>query len=712
MIDMGRRRRYRRKKLLSFNPSADTVYTTIFVLLLVVSVIITISFFNQSSMLLQYIADLTYQLFGPLRILFPLLLLSVAFLFIRWKLPISKANVALGFFLIFISLLGLSKAGNMGNDLWTNSSYFITSFGAYTILVAALVIGLALIFNTSLDQVAFFIVDTVKMIGGTLKRLIKKDSFSKPVISGSTPDMPLSKTPIRISGIDQKQEGTKSDQSTALALPQKSGLMGLDESSLVNKPEEVGVWEYPPISLLSESHSKNADPGDYNKNAQTIEMTLDSFGISSKVREVHFGPAVTQYAVEIAKGIKLSKVTALSTDLALALAAPTGQIRIEAPIPGKSLVGVEVPNKSLRIVTLKEMLLSPEMRQSTSKLSVALGLDVGAKKMVMDIASMPHILVAGTTGSGKSVMINSLIASLLFRTTPAEVRLILIDPKRVEMTNYDGLPNLYHPVITDTKETLKALQWSVSNMEQRYKMFQKANVRHIEAYNQTMGYQALPYIVIFIDELADLMLYAPTEVENAITRIAQMARATGIHLVISTQRPSVNVITGLIKANIPCRISFNVSSMVDSRVILDTPGAEKLLGKGDMLFIPPTQSKPIRVQGTFVSDNEIKALVDFIKTNTKNKGIPIQYTEEISSQEVTITHATGLMETTEGRDPLFEEAKRIVIASNTASASMLQRKLKIGFSRAGRLLDQLHEAGIVGPAQGSKSREITYRPDM
>jgi len=429
---------------------------------------------------------------------------------------------------------------------------------------------------------------------------------------------------------------------------------------------------------------------------------LESFGITAHVTEVNLGPAVTQYALEIALGTKLSKVTALSNDLAMALSAPTGQIRIEAPIPGRNLVGVEIPNRSLEFVTLKTMLSSELMQNAKSKLTVALGLDVAGNPVVTNVARMPHVLIAGTTGSGKSVLINSFIASLLFRVAPSEVKLILVDPKRVELIGYNGIPHLLTPVIVDVEKILSALKWALSEMDRRYKLFASAGVRNIDGYNELSGFQALPFIVIFVDELADLMAYAPVEVEDAICRIAQMARATGIHLIISTQRPSVDVITGLIKANIPCRIAFNVSSMVDSRVIIDMPGAEKLLGRGDMLYIPPDQAKPTRIQGTYVSEREIEKLVEFIKS----KGAPVEYTEEVTSMPLTWRKgARG----EEGKDDLFEEAVRVVCQYDRASASLLQRRLSIGYARAARILDQLETEGIVGPGEGAKPRDVLVR---
>jgi S-DNA-T family DNA segregation ATPase FtsK/SpoIIIE len=428
---------------------------------------------------------------------------------------------------------------------------------------------------------------------------------------------------------------------------------------------------------------------------------LQSFGIGAKVVEVNLGPAVTQYALEIALGTKVSKITSLSNDLALATEAPTGQIRIEAPIPGRSLVGIEIPNRSLEVVTLKTMLSSNIMHKNKSKLTVSLGLDVSGNPVVADIAKMPHVLIAGTTGSGKSVLINSFISSLLFRASPAEVKLILIDPKRVELIGYNGIPHLMTPVIVEVEKILASLKWAMDEMDRRYKTFAERRVRNVDSFNELAGFQSLPYIVILVDELADLMAFAPVEVEDAIARLAQMARATGIHLVVSTQRPSVDVITGLIKANIPCRIAFNVSSMVDSRVIIDMPGAEKLLGRGDMLYIPPDQAKPTRIQGAFVSEREVRKLVEYLKT----KSPVVEYSEEITSRPLVVKKGIGPA-AIDGRDTLFEDAIRIVCQYDRASASLLQRRLSIGYSRAARILDQLEEEGVVGPGEGSKPRDV------
>jgi len=472
-------------------------------------------------------------------------------------------------------------------------------------------------------------------------------------------------------------------------------------SLVPNLPYTDKVWELPPLDLLSDVEDGPVDRGDVNERAKIIKATLKSFGIDVTIADIKYGPSVTQYALEIPMGIKLSKVLALQNDLALALATSTGNVRIEAPIPGKSLVGVEIPNLSPEMVTLKNALMDDSLRTNKSKLAVALGLDVSGNTVISDIARMPHVLIAGTTGSGKSVLLNSFIATLLFRASPHEVKLILVDPKRVELSEYNDIPHLLTPVIIEPEKILSALKWAMQEMDRRYRLFHEAQVRNINGYNELSGFQALPYIIIIVDELQNLMEFAPVEVENAIVRLAAMARATGVHLVVATQRPSVDVITGLIKANIPCRIAFNVSSMVDSRVILDQPGAEKLLGKGDMLYVPPDASKPSRIQGIYVSDTEIRNLITFLKRS----GIEPEYTEEVTQMPVgKIAGVTG-----GAKDEFFEEAVRTICQYDRASASLLQRRLRIGYARAARLLDELEMAGIVGPGEGSKPRDVLVK---
>lgn len=677
------RRRYYRRSFLKFKLKKQTIYTIAAVFLFGLAGLIILSFTGQGAILTK-INELVLNYFGFGSLFLPIVLASLGLLFLGLRFKLAKPNVSLGLILLFLSLLGLTRAGIIGLEIWGNIEALISGAGALIILFSSLIIGLTVLFNTSLDEL-------FSSIFNFLAKIPKYFFARKP-------------KPVFIQ--EKLSLKAKTGEEAVIKPPIKPPLLQeeLAPSLVKNLPKTLGIWEYPPLSLLSEGPAQKADRGDTKKNMATIEKTLDSFGIMARVVEVNQGPAVTQYCLEIALGTKLSKITSLSNDLALALAAPTGQIRIEAPIPGRSLVGVEIPNRSLEFVTLKQMLQSDKMKNMKSKLTVALGLDVSGTPAVSDIGRMPHVLVAGTTGSGKSVMLNSWIASILFRTTPDEVKLILVDPKRVELIGYNGIPHLLTPVIVDIEKILSALKWALSEMDQRYHLFSDNGVRNIDSYNELSGFQALPYIIIFIDELADLMAFAPVEVEDAICRIAQMARATGIHLVVSTQRPSVDVITGLIKANIPCRIAFNVSSMVDSRVIIDMPGAEKLLGRGDMLYIPPDQAKPTRIQGTYVSEEEINRLVNFLK----NKGLPIQYTEEVTTMPLA-WKKPGLKTAEEGKDELFEEAFRIICQYDRASASLLQRRLSIGYARAARILDQLEEEGIVGQGEGAKPRDVLVR---
>ena len=554
----------------------------------------------------------------------------------------------------------------------------ITGVGAFLLFLGGVLIGVVVLFNTSLEQVF----KLIKTILATVKRY----TFGAK-----------SKKKKKQLFIEENKEKIRK-QVKKETVSQSPAVLNMPPAVTTTKAK---VWQYPSLEILRDDLGSDADRGDVNANAATIEKTLEDFGITARVSEVNRGPAVTQYALKVASGTKLSKITTLSNDLALALAAPTGQIRIEAPIPGRSLVGIEIPNRASAIVSLKEMLASVAMTNSKSRLTVPLGLNVSGKSRVADLDQMPHVLVAGQTGSGKSVLLNSWIATILFRTTPDEVRLILVDPKRVELNQYNGVPHLLTPVVFEPEKVISSLKWAVEEMKRRYKLFSQKDVRKLESFNKIVPVEErFPYIVIVIDELADIMLFAPAEVEDAICRIAQMARATGIHLVLATQRPSVDVLTGLIKANVPCRISFAVASMTDSRVILDTPGAEKLLGRGDMLYVSPDQAKPTRIQGPFISDGEVKKLVSFLRQQGE-----AEYQEEVFSQPVAVSPGTMLVNGEE-RDALFDKATDIVKSAGKASSSLLQRRLRIGYARAARILDQLEVAGLVGPADGSKPRKL------
>lgn len=684
----------------------ETVYTLFALGFLVSSLFVGLSFFRSGDAFV-IVNDILRQELGNMMYLLPFLLFFFGMTSLRFKFFLSRAHLSIGYLLAFFSLTALVKSGSVGMHSYQILEDILGIAGTNLVYIAGLFVGLVVFFDTSIDELIKGFVTVLNNIprflpGGS--QLGSKDMKVNGKEKGN-------KEKDKEEGKNKKEPVFAREEPIKEPVVKKADPAALISDKLVtNMLETGGIWEYPQLSLLSESPGQKAERGDIKKTASTIEKTLQSFGIAARVVEVNLGPAVTQYALEIALGTKLSKITSLANDLALATEAPTGQIRIEAPIPGRNLVGIEIPNRSLEVVTLRTMLSSHAMQKAKSKLTVALGLDVSGNPVVADIAKMPHVLIAGTTGSGKSVAVNAFIDSILFRASPNEVKFIMIDPKRVEMTGYNGIPHLLTPVIVEPEKILSALKWAMGEMDRRYKIFAERGVRNIDAYNELSGFQALPYIVILVDELADLMMFAPVEVEDAIARLAQMARATGIHLVIATQRPSVDVITGLIKANIPCRIAFNVSSLVDSRVILDGPGAEKLLGRGDMLYVPPEASKPTRIQGTFVSDKEVQKLVGFLK----EKSPVVNYTEEVTEQQVTVKKGLGAMSNgggggSEGHDNFFEDAVRIVCQFDKASASLLQRKLSIGYSRAAKILDQLEEAGVIGPAEGSKPRDVIAR---
>ena len=510
----------------------------------------------------------------------------------------------------------------------------------------------------------------------------------------AVPDKPVAKSAVS----DNGENGVAADIATQI------------EQTTVEKK-----YEFPPLSLLAPpppGKAKNEQA--LRETAMKLQSTLESFGVRVTVTNISCGPSVTQYELQLEQGVKVSQITKLSDDIKLNMAA--ADIRIEAPIPGKAAVGIEIPNKENSMVALRELLESTEFTEHKSKLAFAVGKNISGQTIVSDIAKMPHMLIAGATGSGKSVCINTIIMSILYKADPADVKLIMVDPKVVELSVYNGIPHLLIPVVTDPKKASAALNWAVAEMTDRYNKFAQLGVRDLKGYNERVEkakaenledpkYPKLPQIVIIVDELADLMMVASGEVEDAICRLAQMARAAGLHLIIATQRPSVNVITGLIKANVPSRIAFAVTSVVDSRTILDGGGAEKLLGKGDMLFFPSGYPKPVRIQGAFVSDAEVSAVVDFLKEQAEGAG----YSEEVS-QQITTAAASG--EAASGstggsdKDDYFVEAGRFIIEKEKASIGMLQRVYKIGFNRAARIMDQLTAAGVVGPEEGTKPRKI------
>ena len=495
-----------------------------------------------------------------------------------------------------------------------------------------------------------------------------------------------------------KQEEEKKEDKVKEVLTLEHAAMTVEDES----------YEFPPVELLSEGKGVVLKGGKkaLADTATKLQKTLYSFGVSAKVENVSVGPAITRYEIKPAEGVRVSKIANLADDIALNLAAES--IRIEAPIPGKQAVGIEIPNKENEIVHLRDILETDKFQKHKSKLAFALGKDVAGEEVVADISKMPHVLIAGSTGSGKSVCINTLISSIIYKAKPSEVKLVMVDPKVVELSVYNGIPHLLIPVVTDPKKAAGALAWAVQEMENRYNVFASKGVRDLKGYNASLqdGEGKLPQIVIIIDELADLMMVAAKEVEESICRLAQKARAAGMHLVIATQRPSVDVITGLIKANVPSRIAFAVSSQIDSRTILDMVGAEKLLGKGDMLFYPAGASKPTRVQGAFVDDKEVEKIVDFLKANGGESTYNTDIIESIEKANTSDKEKDLESATDDETDPFLMEAIETVVETGQASTSFIQRRFKVGYARAGRIIDQMEERGIISGYQGSKPREV------
>ena len=694
---MAKRGRKKKKIIPRLRLKPETVQTVFFIFFMILTIISVFSFLETGPIPVT-INQFLDKYFGFGAVFISFLLLLTAFLFAKIKTPLKDFNVFLGFLIMFVSLISLFNQGVVGNFIFVQlATAFSSNITSFFIFIFTFIAGFVILFDTSLAQVIKFFTNVFKLVKkytiGNVKNF-KEKSLNKEKIFKS--QLPLE---------NNNQSKKEKDDLNVVNIPPVLNKPMITQPLNQNNSLDVTnypVWQYPSIDIFDNTPGAKADRGDIRKNAQIIEQTLESFGITARVAEFNESPSVTQYALEVALGTKLAKIMSLSNDLAMALAAPGGMIRVEAPIPGRDRVGIEVPNRSLEVVPIRQMLESDAMKNAKNKITVPLGLDVAGHPKVGDITKMPHVLIAGQTGSGKSVCINSWIASILFRASPQEVRMIMVDPKRVELTPYNGIPHLLTDVIVEPEKVLSALKWAVKEMEDRYKKFTEVGVKNIEGYNNLSGFQQMHYIVIFIDELAEIMLFSPSEVEDNVCRLAQMARAVGIHLVLATQRPSVNVITGLIKANIPSRISFAVASVTDSRVVLDTPGAEKLLGRGDMLYLPPELAKPVRVQGCYVSDKELNNLIENLKSQQTT-----QYNSEITSQ-TTPGHGSGSIGSSpqEDRDPLFDEAVKLVRDSGKASSSLMQRRLKLGYARAARVLDQLEQAGIVGPSNGSKPREI------
>ena len=695
------------------NLAADTKRGVSVVVFAVLAVVTALAAFGIAGSFGTFLMKLLTWGFGVLAWVVPFLLALVAVLLYKQKLDEEKEKQANFYWRIYLgallltgavagvihtfylnsgeSPLALAEAGRAGGFL---GAFFgglaFTFFGfiaANVILFALFIIGVLIAFDIALhvlwpkksgpadgSQPPVQLKINTSVSQGFVKE--KVASANKAIVPEEEVDTETTRTTVAVNSLG------------------KQGQMKLEAITIQDRKD----WKLPPFDLL-DSSDMPVDSGNIEANVAIIKKTLADFGIEAEMGEVNVGPTVTQYTLRPEAGVRLSQIGALQDNLALALSAHS--IRMELPIPGKALVGIEVPNKSTAIVRIRDVMQTPQFVDHKSKLAIALGRDVAGNPQVADLAKMPHLLIAGATGTGKSVAINSLFISLLYRNTPQDVKFIVIDPKRVELNLYNGIPHLLTPVIIDHEKAVNSLKWSVAEMDRRYKLLSEAGKRNLVEYNEAHELR-LPYIVILVDELADLMAVAQADVEAAIVRLAQMARAVGIHLVVATQRPSVDIITGLIKANITSRMAFAVASQVDSRTILDSSGAEKLLGNGDMLYTSAEFNKPKRVQGAYIGEKEVKKVVDFFKVQS---GAPI-YNEEIIEKPKRGLGVPGFEGDGGDDDPLLAEATEEVKRAGKASASLLQRRLRVGYARAARLLDILEQQGVIGPGDGAKPREV------
>ena len=642
-----------------------------------------------------YLAGITLFLFGWPSYLIPLFILFLGIKLFRQQIPDLRMPRIIGILVLLLStssligmlsfrnaVIGFSRAGFFGTMIANFVNAYFGRLGGFIIFITFIILSLALVTEILISSLLSGLIDKTKSALFSILRFKKKEKVilvkpnfnekKEPLVSAPKPKIVVSDIAPKIQIKTKPQVG-----------------------EIKPKPQELKIGDYhlPSIDLLDSPPPLEARQikEDLAANARILEETLEDFAISAKVTDIERGPVITRYELEPAPGVKLNRIVTLSDDIALAMKAQS--VRIIAPIPGKGRVGVEVPNTQSSFVYLKEVLASKVFQEADSKLTLGLGKDITGQPIIADLDEMPHLLIAGTTGSGKTVCVNSLILTLLFRVTPNELKFLMIDPKMVELMPFNDLPHLLCPVVTDAKKASAALNWVVNEMEERYRLLAKVGARNIEAYNEKQ--ENIPYIIVIIDEFADLMNVARDQIENAVTRLAQLSRAVGIHLILATQRPSVDVITGVIKANLPARVSFKVASKVDSRTVLDMNGADKLLGKGDMLFLRPGESKLVRIQGTLVDDEEIRRVVDFIKSQAE----PI-YDEEILKDQQKYILANG------EKDELYDRAVRIIMESNQASVSILQRRMRLGYTRAARIIDTMEQEGLIGTFEGSRPRKI------
>ena len=685
------------------------------ILLFLIATIIALSFLDKSGIAGKWLVIFLSFLLGDSKITIVTIILSLfagGLVFLKSRKKVKILSIILAILITIIGISGISynqilNQNHIGLVGWL-TKLLVSLFGILVVNIifgAVLLIGLFIFFQFIWQEFP--------------RKEFEEYSEKKPIFALNRQNDPEGSSNLKIKGIEQEGKDMGDSRNPEKTKPITSRITLFkkradgSEKVEVKKSDATNKNDYilPPLNLLNKNEVSPTS-GNIKENSMIIKNTLENFGIPVEMAEVNVGPTVTQYAFKPAEGVKLSKITTLSNNLALALAAHP--IRIEAPIPGKSLVGIEVPNKVRSIVTLRNLISQSAYQNVTNPLLIALGRDVSGSPVFTDITDGPHLLIAGATGTGKTIFLNTLILSLLYRCTPDNLRLIMVDPKRVEFQHYNDIPHLLCPVIYDAAKTINALQWLTHEMERRFEVFSEVPTRNLATYNQNKSIIAsglqMPYIVFVVDELADLMAAKGREIEAGVVRLAQMARATGIHLVLATQRPSVEVITGLIKANVPTRITFQVASQIDSRTVIDTAGAEKLLSAGDMLFLSSKSSKIVRIQGPYISEKEVQKVSSFIV----EQGKKMEDSQSLISQSLT----ESLQQTEDNKeghgvffgggdeDPLFEEVKKIVLETQKASASFLQRRLRIGYSRAARLIDTLEERGIVGPADGAKPREV------
>ncbi len=665
-----------------------------------------------------YLAGVLLFLAGWASYIIPLFLGWMGASYFRHQPPLVRGGRLAGLGLLLVSvgsLIGLVTIQTPTSGFYRSGfigflvSQFIATYlgkvGGFIVLGTMVLLSLALATEVLISTFCRHGCDHFQSVlgvfsgkGFTLPQLWNKDTGRRKEIriNGLKPRPAAARKPAA-EGQENEDEGE--DEPTLLPAKPRIKIRQPQESAAPKPPKPVvvksGDYQLPTMELLdvpvAPVKSRQIED-DLNNSARILEDTLADFGIAVKVTDIERGPIITRYELEPAPGVKVNRIEALEDDIALAMKAQS--VRIIAPIPGKARVGVEVPNSQSSMVFLRDVIESKEFQDDRSKLSLALGKDISGRPVIADLAKMPHLLIAGTTGSGKTVCVNTIILSLLYRYSPNELKMLMIDPKMVELACFNGLPHLLAPVVTESKKASTALNWVVIEMERRYRMLSEATARNIEGYN-AKAKEKLPFIIVFVDEFADLMVVARDQVENAVTRLAQLSRAVGIHLILATQRPSVDVITGVIKANLPARISFKVASKVDSRTVLDANGADKLIGKGDMLFLRPEDSEPTRAQGALVKDHEIEKVVAFIKSQAE----PV-YDETIVKEQAKTGTVGGV------KDELYDEAVKIVMECNQASVSILQRRMRLGYTRAGRLIDMMYEEGLVGPYEGSKPRKI------